>query len=175
MIEGIVNGTTHKILTAMSEGLTYDEGVRQAQEIGIAETDPTLDVDGWDAAAKIAILSNAIFGTSLTVFDVTRKGIRGVTRDDLRIAEANGQNIKLIARATRTEEGVRASVGPEPRGIRDALGRLTGDAMGTVFEVEPLGKVAATVEPGRHGGGISTAMTVLRDVLNLALERSRSR
>lgn len=174
-IEGIVNGTTNQILTAMSRGLSYDEGVRQAQELGIAETDPTLDVDGWDAAAKIAILSNAIFGTSLTVFDVTREGIRDVSPDQLRTAAQDGHCIKLIARATRTSNGVQATVGPEPRDTRDALGRLTGDAMGTVFQVVPLGEIAATVESGGHGGGISTAMTVLRDLLNLGLERSPSR
>lgn len=169
-IEGIVNGTTHQILSAMRGGLSYEEGVRQAQQMGIAETDPTLDVDGWDAAAKIAILSNAVFGTSLTVFDVNREGIRGVKETDLKAAAQNAESIKLIARAVRTDSGVNAMVRPEPRSTSDALGALTGDDMGTVFYAEPLGKIATTVRSGGHGGGISTAMTVLRDILNLARE-----
>jgi homoserine dehydrogenase len=171
-LEGILNGTSHQILTAMSRGLSYDEGVRQAQEMGIAETDPTLDVDGWDAAAKAAILANAIFDTELTVHDVRRQGIRGVTVDDLQAASAAGETIKLIARVARTDSDVEASVAPERRSIDDALGRLSGDAMGVVFTVEPLGTMAATIEFGGHGGGITTAMTVLRDVLKLARSRS---
>lgn len=169
--EGIFNGTTHQILTAMGKGLSYDQGVRQAQEMGIAEADPTLDVDGWDAAAKVAIVANTIFGSNLRIGDVRRLGIRGVTTTDLEQATAAGETIKLIGRARRSGHGVEATVAPERRSRHDALGRLTGDDMGIVFYTEPLGKIAATVESGGHSGGISTAMTVLRDVLNLARDR----
>lgn len=172
--EGILNGTTHQILTAMTQGLSYDQGVRQAQEMGIAETDPTLDVDGWDAAAKVAIVANAVFGSTLRIEDVQRQGIRGVTAGELQQAEDAGETIKLIGRARSFGGTVEASVAPERRSLRDALGRLTGDDMGIVFLTEPLGKIAATVEPSGHGGGISTAMTVLRDVLNLARDRGWS-
>ncbi|MGH2442568.1 MAG: homoserine dehydrogenase [Chloroflexota bacterium] len=168
---GILNGTTHQILDAMSRGLSYQEGVEQAQRMGIAETDPTLDVDGWDAAAKVAIVSNAVFGSNLSIHDVRREGIRGVTAADLEAAKARGEAIKLIARATNGPDGVRASVAPEPRKLNDALGRLAGDDMGIVFDTEPLGKISSTVESSGHGGGISTAMTILRDVLNLARDR----
>jgi homoserine dehydrogenase len=174
-IDGIVNGTSHQILTAMSRGLSYEEGVRQAQAMGIAETDPTLDVDGWDAAAKAAILANAIFGSELTVFDVRREGIRGLTVEELQTAAAAGEAVKLIARASRSDAGVVASVAPERRSRDDALGRLSGDAMGIVFTVEPLGTMASTIEFGGHGGGITTAMTVLRDVINLARTRGSIR
>lgn len=169
--EGILNGTTHQILTAMSDGASYEEGVRQAQEMGIAETDPTLDVDGWDAAAKAAIVANAVFGSDLKISDVRRQGIRDVTASDLQTARHQGKAIKLIARATRNGEGVIASVAPEARPLNDALGRLRGDDMGLVFITEPLGKIATTVEPSGHGGGITTAMTVLRDIFNLARDR----
>jgi homoserine dehydrogenase len=155
----------------MSQGLTYDQGVRRAQDAGIAETDPTLDVDGWDAAAKAAILANTIFGSTLTVFDVRREGIRGVTPEELRSAASVSETVQLIARGSQTTEGVEASVAPERRPLNDALGRLSGDGMGVVFAVEPLGKLSAAVEGGIHGGGISTAMTVLRDILNLARDR----
>jgi homoserine dehydrogenase len=174
-LEGILNGTSHQILTAMGQGFSYDEGVKQAQAMGIAETDPTLDVDGWDAAAKAAILANAIFGTELTVYDVRREGIRGVTQEEIQSAAASGESVKLIARVARTDGGVVAGVAPERRSRDDALGRLSGDAMGVVFTVEPLGTMAVTIEGSGHGGGITTAMTVLRDVLSLARDGGPNR
>jgi homoserine dehydrogenase len=173
-IEGIVNGTTNQILTAMSRGLSYQEGVRQAQALGIAETDPTLDVDGWDAAAKILILANATLGSALSLDDVRREGIRGVTKAQLEDAAGRGEAIKLIARASRDGSDVVASVKPESRPVNDVLGRLSGDDMGVAFNTVPLGQVASTVHPAGESGGISTAMTVLRDVLNLARDRGWS-
>lgn len=169
--EGIVNATTNQILSSMLEGASYEEGVRQAQSIGIAETDPTLDVEGWDAAAKAAIIANTALGANLRLDDVQRQGITGVTESDLREARANGQAIKLIARARRSNGEVRATVRPERRPLADALGRLSGQQMGIVFETEPLGRVAATVQ---QTGGIPTALTVLRDVVNLARDRGWS-
>jgi homoserine dehydrogenase len=174
--EGILNSTTHVILTVMGEGASYDEGVRRAQEMGMAETDPTLDVDGWDAAAKVLIVANTVFGASLRIGDIRREGIRGVTASQLADARAAGQAVKLIGRAQRSGGGIAASVAPERRPLDDALGRLTGDAMGIVFDTEPLGKIAATAEPsGEHGGGITTAMTVIRDLINLARDRGWAR
>jgi homoserine dehydrogenase len=170
--EAILNGTTNQILTAMDAGASYEEGVRQAQAIGIAETDPTLDVDGWDAAAKTVIVSNAVLDANLQLSDVHRIGIRGVTREDLHGAREAGQTIKLICRATRDGSYLRAAVGPERRPLAGALGRLRGDQMGLVFHTQPYGAVSVAHEGGEHGGGITTAMTMLRDVLNLVRERA---
>ncbi len=117
------------------------------------------------------IVSNAVFGTHLHLEDVDRTGIRGVTQEDLNQARKSGEVVKLIGRARYVDGSVRASVGPERRARSDALGRLSGDAMGIVFDTDPLGTMAITVEPSGHGGGISTAMTVLRDVFNLARDR----
>lgn len=169
--EGIFNGTTHQILSAMSRGASYEAGVREAQQMGIAEADPTLDVDGWDAAAKVAIIANAVFGGNLTVHDVPRKGIRGVTAQDLAEAHRGDEAIKLIGRAWRDGDRIETEVTPERRPVGDALGRLQGDDMGIVFLTEPFGAIATTVEPAGHGGGITTAMTVLRDLFNLARDR----
>lgn len=166
--EGIVNATTNEILTAMEEGASYEDGVRRAQEIGIAETDPTLDVDGWDAAAKAVIISRAVLGADIQLEDVERQGIRDVTRRELEDARLEGQSIKLIARAERTEAGVRAVVGPVRRPLAGPLGRLRHDEMGIVFQTEPLGAVTSSVQ---QTGGIPTALTVLRDVINLARDR----
>jgi homoserine dehydrogenase len=168
--EGILNATTNHILTAMSDGASYDEGVRMAQEIGIAETDPTLDVDGWDAAAKAAIVANAVLGGNVGVNDVEREGIRTITQADLQDARLQGETIKLIARASRESGRVRAQVRPERRPLADPLGRLRGDEMGVVLHAHPLGRFVATVRV-ESGGGVATAYTVLRDVLNLSRDR----
>ena len=171
--DGIVNATTNQILTAMGEGASYDEGVRLAQAAGIAETDPTLDVDGWDAAAKVVIIANAVLGANLHLSDVRRQGIREISAQQLQDAQLRGQTIKLIARARRAGDGtVQADVAPEARPLADMLGRLRNGEMGIVFQTEPLGRVAATVQAT---GGIPTALTVLRDVLNLARDRGWNR
>ena len=170
--EGLLNATTNEILTIMADGATYEEGVRRAQELGIAETDPTLDVDGWDAAAKVVIVANALFDSNLRLEDVRRQGIRGVTLADLNSARLEGETLKLVARTRRTRDGVRAEVALERRPLADVLGRLRHDEMGIVFQTEPLGRVAATVQ---QTGGIPTALTVLRDVVNLARDRGWSR
>lgn len=169
--DGILNGTTHQILTSMSEGATYAEGVRRAQEMGIAETDPTLDVDGWDAAAKVAIVANVVFGSALGLRDVRREGIRGVTPDDLAAAHDAGDTIKLIASARREGDSVRLMVRPQRVPRDHPLGRLRRDAMGIVFATDPLGTMSVTCEPAGHTGGIVTAMACLRDVFNLARDR----
>lgn len=173
--EGVMNGTSNAILASMAEGKTYDEGVRLAQERGIAETDPTLDVDGWDAAAKAAIVANAAFGTDLGISDVERRGIRDVTPGELEEAARQGCTIKLVSRAVRNGGTARAQVRPEVRSANDPLGRLVGHEMGIVFHTQPLGDITASVErTGDVPGGILTAMTVLRDVVNLARERDWS-
>jgi homoserine dehydrogenase len=167
-VEGILNGTTNQILTSMEEGATYEDGVRRAQEMGIAETDPTLDVDGWDAAAKAVIVANAVLGADLRLNDVAREGIRGVTAQDLEGARRQDKSIRLIARVERAGSEVRATVGPALRDANETLGRLRNDQMGVVFHTDVLGKVSSTVEAA---GGVPTALTVLRDVFNLARER----
>lgn len=166
--EGIVNATTNQILTSMEEGATYEEGVRAAQEIGVAETDPTLDVEGWDAAAKAVIIARSLFGGSVSLEDVDRTGIRGVTRDELVAARERGGAIRLIARVERWENGVRASVGPEERPRQDPLGGIRGQQMGLIFKTEELGDVSCTVQ---LTGGVPTALAVLRDIVNLARDR----
>jgi homoserine dehydrogenase len=166
--EAILNGTSNQVLEAMSEGSTYEEGVTIAQEIGVAETDPTLDVDGWDAAAKAVILANALFGVHVGLQDVAREGIREVTASELKEAARDGSRIKLIVRMSKTAGGVQASVGPEKRSQLDVLGRLRGIELGIVFKTKLLGDVTSTIQ---DAGGVPTALTVVRDVFNLARDR----
>lgn len=166
--EGIVNATTNQILTDMLDGLSYEEGVKAAQVAGIAETDPTLDVDGWDAAAKAVIIGRAVMGAPLALSDVRRTGIRELTPRDLEDAKLRGEAIKLIAGVSYQDGEYEARVSPEVRPLTDPLGRLRGQEMGIVFQAEPLGAVTCTVQ---QTGGIPTALTVLRDVFNLARDR----
>jgi len=169
-LAGILNGTTNQILTAMARGASYEEGVRQAQEIGIAETDPTLDVDGWDAAAKAVIVANAVLGGNLQLSDAQRTGIRGVTARELEEAGRHGETIKLVARVWVDGLRVRAEVKPERQPVNSFFGRIDGANMGVSFRTDPLGDLNISIEESGSGvsGGISTALTVLRDVVNLA-------
>ncbi len=169
-IEGVVNATSNQILSSMAEGLSYEEGVRRAQEIGIAETDPTLDVDGWDAAAKAVIIANAVLGGHLRLADVARTGIRGIDRLELEEARIGGAAIKSIMRIVRQEGMVRAEVRPERRPLVDPLGSLRNDEMGVVFQASPLGTMTSSAR-STAGGGTVTALTVLRDLFNLARDR----
>ena len=104
-----MNGTTNYMLTRMVEdGLSYDAALKEAQEKGFAEADPTADVDGFDAAAKIAILASIAFNSRVTIDDVHTEGIRNVTTMDLDAARDMGYCVKLLALAHRTDEGVDA-------------------------------------------------------------------
>lgn len=170
VIEGVVNATSNQILSSMAEGLSYEDGVRRAQEIGIAETDPTLDVDGWDAAAKAVIIANAVLGADLRLSDVARTGIRAIDRRDLDEARMSGAAIKSIARIARHEGAVQAEVRLDRRPLADPLGGLRNDEMGVVFHTSPLGVMASTAR-STAGGGVVTALTVLRDLFNLASDR----
>lgn len=169
--DGIVNATANQVLSAMTEGQTYDEGIREAQRAGIAETDPTLDVDGWDAAAKVVIIARALLGARVGLEDVDRTGIRGVTRTELESARLAGESIRLIGSVRRVGGAVQAVVRPERRPLADPLGRLTGSDMGFVFHTDPLGAVTTTVEGGAAPGGVATALTCIRDIINLAREK----
>ena len=170
--EGVLNSTANVILAVMAQGKSYDEGVKVAQDLGVAETDPTLDVDGWDAAAKAAIVANTFYGSSLGIGDVTRSGIRDVSPGDIDAARRSGAALKLVSRATRHNGEVVARVGVEARAKDDPLGRLDGSEMGAVLHTDRLGDFTATVEnTAGISGGVATANTVLRDVFNLARER----
>ena len=166
--EGIVNVTANVILEEMGRGASYEDGVAAAQRAGVAETDPTLDVDGWDAAAKAMIVARTVFAARISLQDVRREGIRGVSPDDLRQAQVAGETVKLIAHVQRDGSSVRAWVGPEARPLTDPLGRLRGIEVGMIYRTDPLGAVTTTVQ---DTGPIPTALAVLRDVFNLARSR----
>jgi homoserine dehydrogenase len=162
--EGIVNGTTNHILDAMARGESYESALKHAQEIGIAEADPTLDVDGWDAANKLVIVANACIRRPTTLKDLRVEGIRTVTQRDLDEAKANNQVIKLVARAEKQMGSWALSVKPERLEQSHPLASVTGGYMGVLYESDINGQIYARI---KEDNPYPTAAAVLRDVINI--------
>ncbi|MFM7598687.1 MAG: homoserine dehydrogenase [Actinomycetota bacterium] len=165
---GIVNGTTNFILSKMDEeGADYADVLAEAQRLGYAETDPTADVGGLDAAAKAAILAELAFHTRVTFDDVTCEGITGVTSADVAAARDMGFVIKLLAVAERTGDGRGVIVRVHPTMVpRDHPLASVRDAFNAVFvEAESAGEMMFY---GRGAGGAPTASAVLGDVVAVA-------
>ncbi len=136
---GILNSTTNLIITEMENGLTFDQAVKKAQELGIAETDPSADVDGWDAAVKVSALATVLMDTPLKPQDVEREGIRGLTPEIVQAARGEGKPYKLVCQAERGEDGmVRASVRPAQIPIADPLASVRGASSIIQFQMDTL-------------------------------------
>jgi homoserine dehydrogenase len=161
-IQGIINGTTNYILTQMEGGLTYTAALEQAQSLGYAEADPTGDVEGYDAAGKAVILANLLLGASLTMNDVERCGITGLTSHDIASAKADGQRWKLIAGIERKGGAVTASVAPTRLPINHPLASVSGATNALTFTTDLLGDVTL-IGPG--AGRMETGYAILCDLL----------
>jgi homoserine dehydrogenase len=161
-IQGIINGTTNYILTQMEGGLTYAAALEQAQSLGYAEADPTGDVEGYDAAGKAVILANLLLGASLTMNDVERCGITGLTSHDIASAKADGQRWKLIAGIERKDSTVTASVAPTRLPINHPLASVSGATNALTFTTDLLGDVTL-IGPG--AGRMETGYAILCDLL----------
>ncbi|MFE9206768.1 homoserine dehydrogenase [Micromonospora sp. NPDC007230] len=173
-VTGIVNGTTNFILSAMdATGAGFAEALEEATELGYAEADPTADVEGFDAAAKAAILASLAFHTRVTAADVHREGITEVTAADVASAKAMGCTIKLLCIAARGSdaqgrETVSVRVHPAMIPLTHPLASV-GDAFNAVFvEAEAAGQLMFY---GRGAGGAPTASAVLGDVVAVARNR----
>lgn len=162
--EGIVNGTTNHILDAMARGESYESALKHAQEIGIAEADPTLDVDGWDAANKLVIVANACLRRPTTLKDLRVEGIRGVTQQDFQAAQAEGKVIKLIARGESHLGTWKFTVRPERLDALHPLARVGGGYMAVLYESDINGQIFAQI---KEDNPYPTAAAVLRDVINI--------
>ena len=171
---GIVNGTTNFILTRMDEtGAGFDEALDEATALGYAEADPSADIEGFDAAAKAAILASIAFHSRVTVDDVHREGIVDVTAADIASAKAMGRVVKLLAICERAGTGVSVRVHPAMIPLHHPLASVR-DAYNAVFvEGESVGQLMFY---GRGAGGLPTASAVLGDVVAVARNlRSGSR
>jgi homoserine dehydrogenase len=170
-ILGIVNGTTNFILSKMyNDGANYSVVLKEAQDLGYAEADPTSDVEGFDSAAKAAILAGLAFHTNVTADDVYREGMTKVTADDIAAAKSLGYVIKLLAIAELTEDdkGVIVRVHPAMIPITHPLASVR-DAFNAVFvEADAAGQVMFY---GRGAGGAPTASSVVGDVVAAARNR----
>jgi len=171
-VMGIVNGTTNFILSRMdATGAGFDEALAEATALGYAEADPTADIDGFDAAAKAAILAGLAFHTRVTMSDVHREGISDVTAADIASAKAMGCTVKLLAICERTDTGgERVSVRVHPVMLpRSHPLAGVGDAFNAVFvEAEAAGSLMFY---GQGAGGAPTASAVLGDLVAVARNR----
>jgi homoserine dehydrogenase len=164
-LEGVLNLTTNAILTRMArDGLPYDEALADAQAAGHTETDPRLDVEGWDAANKLVILAHSVLGYPATLADVEVEGILHLTPAMLRGAAAEGKQIKLVASAERTEGGVRLRVRPTGLAADHPLAQLGPNQMGIVYRTDICGVISAAIVEETP---MPTAAAVLRDVVEL--------
>ncbi len=146
---GILNSTTNVVLTEMEKGLDLDRAVKRAQEIGVAETDPSDDLDGWDAAVKVAALAIVLMDAPITLDQVERVGIRTISPEQVRAARAAGMRYKLICRAERTPDGgIRASVRPEQLPMSDPLALLEGTTSALRFDMDVFGLSIIEHKPG---------------------------
>ena len=173
-VMGIVNGTTNFILSKMaSEGRDYADALGEAQALGYAEADPTADVEAYDAAAKVQILSSLAFGTALVGEEISREGISGVRSIDVEFARRAGYVIKLLGVAERVgENGISSRVHPALVPLEHPLASVHG-AMNAVF-VEGA-KSGPLMWLGQGAGGRPTATAVLGDVLDAARNRVSAR
>lgn len=163
-VEGILNGTTNYILTEMRlRGTDYDTALKQAQEMGIAETDPGYDVEGKDTANKIILICNRIFGTSLGLKDITVEGITGVTPKDMARAAAQGKVIKLIGLVETTRGKIELSVAPKWLDENHALASVNGSEKAITYTTDTMG--AITVSGGKSSP-LGAAAALLKDLIN---------
>lgn len=157
--EGILNGTTNYILSKMYEGLNFSEALQDASEKGYAEKDPTLDIDGYDAGAKLVIASNFLMNMKSTMNDVTRIGIRDVKPSQVNSERKKGNAIKLIASC----DGKNLVVEPKPVSMKNPI-CVDGILNAITFTCQHSGQQTIT---GKGAGGMETASAILRDLIDI--------
>ncbi len=143
-IRGIVNGTTNFILTEMEKGKSYDEALKEAQKRGYAEADPSMDVEGKDAAGKLAIMTKIILNEKVNINDIECEGITKITQEDIQNALKNNKKIKLIAKAELKGKKLSLSVKPELIPLSDPLAGVNGPINAVSFDTDTLGTVTIT-------------------------------
>lgn len=165
-VAGILNGTCNYLLTEMeASGRAFEDVLADAQRLGYAEADPTMDVEGFDAGHKIALLAALAFGAPPDVRAVETEGVTGVTLLDIRLAGKLGYRIKLIAKAESIDGAVRARVAPALLALDHPLARVDGALNAVVVDAEPVGRLTLI---GRGAGAGPTASAVMADLLDLA-------
>lgn len=165
-VSGIMNGTCNYILSRMeAEGLTFAECLKDAQRLGYAEADPTFDVEGFDTAHKLALLTSLAFGTEVDSDSIYVEGISNVTPLDLRMADELGFRIKLLGVAERTEKGIEQRVHPTMVPKTSQLAQVMGVLNAVSVQADPVGELTF-VGPGAGGG--ATGSAVVGDIVDIA-------
>jgi homoserine dehydrogenase len=160
---GILNSTTNLILTEMERGMSFEESVKKAQALGLAETDPTNDTEGWDATVKVAALVTVLMGVPIKPQQIQREGITRLTTEDVRTAREQGRPYKLICRAQRTATGIEASVSPQQLPLSDPLSSVEGTSSTVFFETDVLPGIAIVES---NPGVETTAYGMLADFIH---------
>jgi len=163
-IEGILNGTTNFILTRMEEGVPYEEALREAQTKGIAEPNPELDVDGWDAAVKLLLIANSVLGIDLRLRDMKVRGISRISPGLLLRAKQEGRSLKLIAKIKRSRGFWRATVSPEIIDQSHPLFGVNGTNKGIAFLTDTMGSITVT---GGKSDPRGAAAALLKDIIDI--------
>lgn len=164
-VEGIFNSTTNYILESMSTGAPYDTALAEAQRMGVAEADPSLDVEGWDTANKLVIIANSVLNYPARLDEVEVTGMTQVTPGALQAAQAGGRKIKLLASALRRPDGsYRLRVAPTPLPTDHFLAQTRGWEMGIVYTTDIYGILSAKVD---ERGPLPTGSAMLRDVVDI--------
>ena len=170
--KGILNATTNIILSRMENGESYEDAVKYCQSVGVAETDPTNDVDGWDAAIKVAALITVLMDASqpFTPQQVNPIGIRGITRAMIEKASAEGKRYKLVCSVEKVQDQIKARVAPELVDASSPLYGMMNSSTGVTFRTDVLPDYSITVSEreGMAGGPIETAYGLFADFVRMA-------
>lgn len=157
---GILNSTTNVILGGMEEGLSFEESLKRAQELGVAETDASHDIDGWDAAVKAAALVRVLMGRRIALKDIERVGIRDLNEEEVLSARAAGNPYKLVCRSRITESGLTVRVHPEQVPLSDPMAGVSGTSSIIAFETDIFPELVITE---KNPGLEATAYGMLAD------------
>jgi homoserine dehydrogenase len=159
---GVLNSTSNVVLTEVERGRSFDEAVKRAQAMGISETDPSHDMDGWDSAVKVAAIVTVLMGIPTHIDQVQRTGIRQLTEEKIRSVRAAGMRYKLVCRAERRGDGVDCRVSPELLLLSDPLAALEGTSSAIRFDLDVFGLSLVEHTPALE----ATAYGLLADFLH---------
>lgn len=167
--KGIFNATTNVILSRMENGEAYEDAVQYAQSIGLAETDPSNDVDGWDAAIKVAALVTVLWDKPITPQQINPTGIRGITAEMIAKAKAEGKRYKLVCSAEKTGDEIKASVAPQLVDAASPLYGMMNSSTGITFRTDVIldYSIILSEKPGMQGGPEETAYGLFADFVNI--------
>ncbi|MGB8475594.1 MAG: hypothetical protein WCE61_16040 [Candidatus Acidiferrum sp.] len=161
---GVLNSTTNVVLTEIEKGRSLEEAVKRAQAMGIAETDPAADLDGWDSAVKVVALATVLMGANFQLEQVQRTGIRELSEEKIRSVRAAGMRYKLVCRAERRGDGVECSVRPEMLLASDPLANLEGSSSAIRFDLDVFSLSFVEHNPGIEATGYGLLADFLRAV-----------